>query len=311
MSQSIANEWDRETPVLLAVFNRPEKTRQVFDAIRQAQPRRLFIAADGPREHVASDAENCQRTREVVSAIDWDCEVATLFKEKNSGGPGPGVSAAINWFFGQVEEGIILEDDCVPHQSFFYFCQEMLEKYRDDQRVLHISGSNFQFGRTVGDGTYYFSKVINVWGWATWRKAWDLFDYDMHLLPKFIEQRIIEDIHSSKRIQQEYIRTFQNVYHKIWPDWDRQWMFAVYINNGLGIIPNKNLIANIGFDGGSAEYHESDRYINIPTEEISEIVPPTFMVPNREADEYHHTRVFTHPPIAKRIERKIRKLIRH
>ena len=300
--------WDKETPVLLAVFNRPEKTRQVFEAVREAQPKKLFIAADGPRPHVPTDEVQCQKTREVVNVVDWDCEVATLFREKNSGGSGPGISSAINWFFEQVEEGIILEDDCVPNQSFFYFCQEMLKKYQNDQRVMHISGSNFQFGRAIGEGTYYFSKVINVWGWATWKRAWRLFDYDMKLFPAFVDQEVIKNIYSSKKIQNEYIRTFGNTYYGVWNCWDRRWMFAIYINNGLSVVPNSNLIANIGFGkGASAEYYEDDVAINMPTQKIKEIIHPVFMVPNREADEHYHLKIFTHPPFAKRLKRKLKK----
>ena len=310
MSNSAIPEWDRTTPVLLAVFNRPEKTQLVFDAIRRARPQRLFIAADGPRESVATDVENCRRTREVVSQIDWNCDVQTQFKEINSGGSGPGVSSAIDWFFEQVDEGMILEDDCVPHPSFFYFCQDMLRTYRDDRRVMHIGGSNFRFGDQVGDGTYYFSKVINVWGWATWQRAWQTFDYDMKRFPRFVEQRIIENVYSSEKIQREYVRTFNNAYGNTWKCWDRRWMFAVYINNGLSIVPNHNLVANIGFGAdASAEYHEDDPVINMPTQALEEITHPSFMVPYREADEHYHLKVFTHPPLLKRIKRKLRKIL--
>ena len=304
--------WSRETPVLFTVFNRPEKTRQVFAAIRQAQPKHLFIAADGPRAHVATDAENCRRTRDVVGRVEWDCEVKTLFRDSNSGGSGPGISSALDWFFEQVDEGIILEDDCVPHPSFFYFCQEMLGKYQNDQRVMHIGGSNFRFGNRVGDGTYYFSKVVNVWGWATWKRAWQHFDYDMLLFPQFIEQQTIASIYASKSIQDTYTRTFRYAYDGTWKCWDRRWMFAVYINNGLSIIPNYNLVTNIGFGAGaSAEYYEDDPVINMPTQSIQEIVDPSFMVPNREADEHYHLKVFTHPPLPKRVKRKFEKIFQN
>ena len=304
--------WDQEVPVLFTVFNRPEKTQQVFEAIRHAEPKQLFIAADGPRKTVATDGENCRLTRETVSEIDWDCKVNTLFREENSGGSGPGISSAINWFFDQVEEGIILEDDCIPNMSFFYFCQEMLKRYGDDKRIMHIGGSNFQFGRVRGDGTYYFSKAVNVWGWATWRRAWNHFEYDMSTFPMFIEQKMIENIYASRRIQDQYKRTFWNAYSNTWKCWDRRWMYAVYTNHGLSIIPNKNLIANVGFGtGATAEYYENDRYINMPTEEITEIIHPTFVVPDRQADEYHHTKVFTHPPLPQRVRTKIKKLMKH
>ena len=299
------------TPVLFLIFNRPDKTQRVFDEIRKAKPQQLFIAADGPRPHMPGEAEKCQITRKIIDQIDWDCQVETLFRDQNLG-CGEAVSSAIDWFFDQAEEGIILEDDCLPHPSFFYFCQEMLNRYRDDTRVMHVGGSNFQFGQVRGDGSYYFSRVVNVWGWATWRRAWALYDFNIKSYPELLEKNILNDIFCSKKFAKSFRRTFGNVYHGIWDNWDQQWIYTLYSNNGLSVIPNKNLISNIGFGAdASADYHENDRYINMPTEEIAEIVPPTFMVPNREADEYYHNKVFTHPPLPRRIKRKIKRLITH
>nr|WKN40032.1 nucleotide-diphospho-sugar transferase [Tunicatimonas sp. TK19036] len=304
--------YSRETPVLFVIFNRPEKTKHSFEAIRAAQPKKLFIAADGPRETSPTDAENCKKTRAVVDTIDWDCEVKTLFRDKNSGGSGQGVSSAIHWFFDHVEAGIILEDDCVPNLSFFFFCEEMLKKYQDDQRVMHICGSNFLFGKTIGDGSYYYSRVINVWGWATWKRAWQHFDYDMKIFPKFVEYNTINHLYASKTIQKEYLRTFQNAYDNTWKCWDRRWMLAVYANNGVSVVPNYNLVANIGYgEGASAEYYEDDISINMPTAELNEIVHPSFFIIDREADEHYHLKIFTHPPLPKRIKRKLKKIVEH
>ena len=303
--------YNRNTPVLFLIFNRPDKTQQVFEEIRKAKPRQLFVAADGPRESVAGETGKCQDTRKIIEQVDWDCEVNTLYRDQNLG-CGKAVSSAIDWFFEQVEEGIILEDDCLPDQSFFYFCQEMLKKYQDDTRVMHVSGSNFQFGRIRGDGSYYFSKVANVWGWATWRRAWKLYDFDIKSYPKLLGDNILNDIFYTNKMIKAHARTFGNVYHRVWDNWDQQWIYVLYTNYGLSIIPNKNLVANIGFGTeASAKYYKNDQYISVPTEEITEIVPPTFMVPDREADEYFYNEVFAPLPLPQRIKRKIKKLTTH
>ena len=301
--------YDRTTPVLFLIFNRPDNTQRVFDEIRKAQPQHLFVAADGPRASVAGEADRCHATRAIIQQVDWECEVTTLYRDRNLG-CGKAVSQAISWFFEQVAEGMILEDDCVPHPSFFYFCQEMLRYYRFDTRVMHISGSNFQFGQVRGDGSYYFSRVANVWGWATWRRAWNVYDFNIKSYLKLLEDNILSDIFDTKSMAKWHARTFGNVYHRTWDNWDQQWIYAFYTNHGLSIIPNKNLITNVGFgDDASAEYHGDDQYINMPREEITDIVHPTFIVPNREADEYFYTKVFHRSPFTKRARKKIRKLI--
>jgi hypothetical protein len=174
------------TPVLFLIFNRPNTTEQVFEAIAKAKPRCLFVAADGPRTDKEGEAEKCQAVRDIIKRVDWDCEVKTLFREQNLGCK-EAVSSAITWFFEQVEEGIILEDDCLPSDSFFSFCAELLEKYRDDKRIMMISGDNFQDGIQRGDASYYFSSVPWIWGWATWRRAWRLYDREMQTFPSFVK----------------------------------------------------------------------------------------------------------------------------
>ncbi len=167
------------TPVLLVIFNRPKTTQLVFEAIRRAKPARLYIAADGPRKNVESDIKNCAEARKIVEQIDWDCAVQTLFRNGNVN-CGRGPSSAFTWFFEHEEEGIILEDDCLPSQSFFWFCQELLEYYRDDTRVMHIGGNNFLNGwKKDNDYSYYFSRSGHIWGWATWRRAWKMFDFNI------------------------------------------------------------------------------------------------------------------------------------
>jgi len=199
------------TPVLFLIFNRPNTTQKVFNAIRQAKPKQLFVAADGPRKGKEGEKEKYEQAREIIEQVDWNCEVRTLFREKNLGCK-IAASSAIDWFFENVDEGIILEDDCLPSQSFFRFCQELLEYYRDDTRIMMISGNNFQFGKVRGEGSYYFSKYAHVWGWATWRRAWKHYDVNMKNFEDFLKSNQIINIFKIKQQQKYWMKILQLVY---------------------------------------------------------------------------------------------------
>jgi hypothetical protein len=230
-----------DTPILLIVFDRPDTTRQVFEAIRQVQPKQLFVAADGPREGVDGDGAMCAAARFVATTVDWECELQTLFREENLG-CGLGPSAAISWFFDNVEAGIILEDDCVPDSTFFRFCGELLQYYSTVPKIMQINGANFLGGAKRGDASYYFSRYPHIWGWATWRAAWQHFDYEA--------------------ISEEYRR------HGIW-DW--QWRLSVEKNRGLAVAPNVNLVTNIGCGRVDATHTTTrdQRYSNLPKRPIA------------------------------------------
>ncbi len=303
--------YNKNTPLLFLIFNRPGKTQQVFEEIRKAKPRQLFVAADGPRESIAGEADKCQDTRKIIEQVDWDCEVATLFRDKNLG-CGKAVSSAIDWFFGYVAEGIILEDDCLPNQSFFYFCQEMLELYREDTRVMHISGSNFQFGQTWSDGTYYFSRMVNVWGWASWRRAWQHYDFSLSAFPAFEKQNLIKYFSPVTEVKNRYLKKFfRRTYQKEYDNWDPQWLFAVYIHHGLCVVPNVNLISNIGYGEDATEFSdEKHMAVGQALQGIDQIIPPTFMLPSIDADIFYLKEVFGLPSLPIRIVNKLqRKLI--
>ncbi len=275
------------TPVLLVIFNRPDTTRLVFEAIRQARPPRLYIAADGPRPNVKGDEEKCKEARLVAHEVDWDCEVKTLFSETNKN-CGVGPSSAFTWFFEHEEEGIILEDDCLPSQSFFWFCQELLERYRDDNRIMHIGGNNFLNGWQKDQSySYYFSKSGHIWGWATWRRAWKMFDYDIRLYHQLKKENYFESFFSSSLEKIYRLRKFDKTItsHRVdW--WDYQWDFARYVNSGLAIVPNINLVRNLGFgedathtqNGNSKSAHMEAEDIEFPLDH------PPFMIRDFESD---------------------------
>ncbi len=274
-------------PVLFIIFNRPDVTAQVFEAIARAKPSQLFIAADGPRADRDGEFEKCQQARKIVEKIDWDCEVKTLFREENLGCK-LAVSGAIDWFFEHVESGIILEDDCLPSDTFFSFCSEMLDRYESDMRVMMISGSNFQDGVQRGNTSYYFSKVFHIWGWATWRRAWNLYDREMEKLEKNLS--ILDDLFSDKMLSLNWKFNFGICKTGKVNTWDYQWRLTCFLQNGLSIVPNKNLISNIGF-GEDATHTLSDNSIDSNRErfELSQLIHPEFVYENKSADSYYWT----------------------
>lgn len=257
-------------PVLFLIFNRPDTTQQVFNRIKQIQPKYLFVAADGPRLAKAGEFEKCNETRNIIKQIDWDCELKTLFREENLG-CGVGVSSAVNWFFSNVEYGIILEDDCLPALSFFSYCEELLTKYKDDEQVMLIGGINFQNGIQRGKGSYYFSCYPHIWGWASWRRAWHYYDFEMKGLESFAKHRIqtVFNSHAERVYWKKLLPKF-----KAWgiDTWDYQWFYSIWNRNGFSITPNSNLVVNLGFRNSSTHTFLRDSYKEV--NEYSEIKLP-------------------------------------
>lgn len=274
----------RQTPILFLIFNRPDKTQTVFDRIREAKPDRLFVAADGPRPDKPGETELCNQTRRIVlDGINWPCEIRTLFRDKNMGCD-PAVSSAITWFFEQVEEGIILEDDCLPDLSFFPFCNELLEKYQDNERVMMISGDNFQLTRR-SESSYYFSRYPQTWGWATWRRAWRKYDPTMGSWPNLRKNGMFENF-LPPSIYQRAKKMFDCAFsNKEGTPWDALWFFACWENSGLCAIPNVNLVTNI--DSGGTHMKVYDPHILLPTESVLlPLTHPIKIEPDSEADRY-------------------------
>lgn len=269
------------TPILFIVFNRPDTTAKVFAAIKKLQPRQLFIVADGPRNE--QDREKCAAVREIVSDIDWDCQVKTLFRDKNLGVKLAG-SSAIDWFFSQVEQGIILEDDCLPDQSFFWYCQELLEYYKDNEKIWHISGDNFQKHK-IAD-SYYFSQIPHIWGWATWRRAWQYYDLNIRDFPDFRKQHKINQLFSKKIWQWFWLDVFNKNYLGQDNGWDFQWAFAMFNHGGLAIHPQVNLISNIGFGAeASHSFNPLSSFANLPTLPLSfPLKHPSAIIIDQQAD---------------------------
>jgi hypothetical protein len=234
-----------KTPILFIIFNRPDTTLRVFNEIKKIKPSRLYIVADGPRLN-KDETKACDETRKIVDSIDWQCEVFKNYSDTNLGCK-KRVSSGIDWFFTNEEEGIILEDDCLPDPTFFKFCKEMLERYRDDERIGMISGDNFQFGKIQNEYSYYFSKYSHIWGWATWRRVWKKYDVQISNWPQIKEEKALRNIFEQKRDILYWSTIFDDVYTNKIDTWDYQWSYVCFIHKYLSIMPSSNLISNIGF----------------------------------------------------------------
>jgi len=276
-----------DTAVLFLVFNRPDVTAQVFEAIRQAKPPRLYVAADGPRANRPGEAERCAEVRRIATNVDWPCEVKTLFREGNLGCK-RAVSDAITWFFENEPQGIILEDDCLPDPTFFRYCEELLERYRYDQRIGMISGDNFQFGRRRNDDSYYFSKYVHIWGWATWRDRWvGSYDVNMVRWPRVRDEGRVGDLVGDTRQARYWSRVFEQVYQGNIDTWDYQWGFANWVEGRLCILPARNLISNIGFGVGATHTVGISEIANLPVEPLRfPLAHPVGIFANRIADAF-------------------------
>ncbi len=297
MKKSYSRLLDK--PVAFFIFNRPETTRQVFATIRDARPTRLLVIADGPRPERPNEAEACLATRAILSNVDWPCEVLTNYSEANLGCK-LRVSSGLDWVFHTVEEAIILEDDCLPHPTFFPYCAELLDRYCHNERVMHIGGANFQFGQRYGPASYYFSRYAHVWGWASWRRAWKHYDVSMACWPK-VRQQIVASFESQDE-RNFWLTTWDKVYKGRINTWDYQWAFTCIAQGGLTVIPNVNLISNIGF-GSTATHTTSNSFLaNIPTEALeSPVIHPPEIVRAEEADAHVHRLFFYADSFLRRI----------
>lgn len=256
------------------VFNRPELTQQVFDVMRQAKPTQLYIAADGPRAANPTDVALCNQVRAVVGRIDWDCEVKTLFRDENLGCK-TAVSKAIDWFFEHVEEGIILEDDCLPDISFFDYCTELLSRYRDDEKVMSVSGSNLLGRPWKYDSQSYFFAHGGIWGWATWKRAWILYDEGMKDWPLAETKKAIRQNIQTQDWYGFYLPMFEASHNGTLDTWDIQWFYTILINNGLAINPAVNLVRNIGFASGTHLNSDDNAIARLGSQPIAfPLVPP-------------------------------------
>lgn len=268
-------------PIVLIIFRRPDLTRRVVEILEKLQPRTLFVVADGPRSTHPEDAELCAAARAVVDNTPWTGTVLRNYSDVNLG-CGRRPASGISWAFEHVEEAIILEDDCVPHPSFFRYCEEMLERYRDDDRVMHIAGSTYRREPLPTPYSYAFSQMCAAWGWATWRRAWRHFDATVSLWPELRGTSWLADVLPHAGVERFWADSFERAYQRKGEVsyWDHQWAFACWANSGLAVVPRQNLVSNIGCNSdGTHCASESDSLANIPAAEITFPLshPPTVL----------------------------------
>lgn len=285
-------DWQLTTPVAFIIFNRPNTTAQVFAEIARARPPQLLVIADGARSDHPGEAQLCAATRAIIERVDWDCDVKTNFATHNMGCR-QRVSSGLDWVFDTVEMAIILEDDCLPDPSFFRFCEELLEKYRDDERVGQISGVNFQLGRRRTTDSYYFSRFNHIWGWASWCRAWNNYDVNLAAWPQARNGGWLQDILHDSHQARYWSRLFQRVADGEIDTWDYQWMFACWVNSALTILPNVNLISNIGFGPAATHTTRDNQFAAMDTETIQfPLHHPEFVIRDRQADQVTINRMF-------------------
>ena len=266
--QNFSPEIPLITPVLLLVFNRQNTTKQVFSAIRKAKPSRLYVAGDGPRPEYPEEKNQCEATRSILEKIDWDVEVKTLFQERNLGCR-MAVSQAISWFFENESEGIILEDDCLPCQSFFWFCQELLKKFRNNKQIGAICGFYSNELDYKPSTSYFLSRHLRVWGWAGWRRTFESYDSNLNNL---IEKNNTwqNDIFNHKEVllKKYFKKRFDQVANGEIDTWDTQLQYLLWQKNQRVVVSSKNLIQNIGWTSGT-HAKNMDHNHNLPTSEIN------------------------------------------
>jgi len=300
--------YQTSSAVLFLIFNRPDTTKQVFEAIRGARPRRLYVAADGPRPNRPGEPEKCEATRSIATAIDWPCELITLFRAENLG-CGRAVSGAVSWFFEHEEEGIVLEDDCLPEPTFFPYVDELLERYRNDSRVALVSGNNHQRQPRRNDTSYYFSQIPHIWGWATWRRAWERYDFAMARWPEVRSNNWLLDVLGSKKAVEAWVKNFDHV-HTIDPDtWDFQWVFNIWCERMAVILPGVNLVRNLGF-GSDATHTTGGEEHNLSSRSFPMAFPlrhPNHFIVDSVADQRTFAAEFIPLSFHRKVVRKLKK----
>jgi len=298
-------------PVLVLAFNRPDTTRAVIDALREGRPKSLWLAVDGARANRPEERGRVLAVQRLIDSVDWPCEVHTLFRTSNLGCK-IAVSEAISWFFDQVDAGIVLEDDCVAHPTFFSFAAELLTRYTDDDRVCMISGDNFQLGRSRTQYSYYASRYTHIWGWASWGRAWRLYDHGMSKWPELRDAGWLERYLGDRDAAHYWTRIFDATHGERNSSWAYRWTWSAWVNDALTLIPAVNLVSNVGF-GGQATHtlNRKNRFAGLPAEAmLFPLKHPPTLERNIEADAFTQSTMFRNPPLWKRLAARSLRILR-
>jgi hypothetical protein len=251
-------------PIAFLVFNRPDTTAKVFEAIRNIRPLKLLVVADGPRSSRPEDAGNCSAVRSIIDKVDWPCEVLKNYSEINLGCK-KRVSSGLDWVFEQTEEAIILEDDCLPNETFFKFCEEMLSRYCDDERIMMICGTNLSESTSKLDDSYYFSRYPHIWGWASWRRVWCNYDVQMGHLGDLLNCKLFRSSFNSFFEYFHWVKCLKSVDDGRVDTWDAQVTYMAFKTSKLSVFPKQNLITNIGFGTNATHTTLINELANLPS----------------------------------------------
>jgi hypothetical protein len=271
--------------VVVIIYNRPDHTRRLFEQIERVKPHRIFIIADGPKYNNSHDKKKCEECREIFNQVDWTEDIHKNFAASNMGLKAR-VSSGLDWVFTYTDQAIILEDDCIPSEDFFSYCSLALEEFKSNDEVSVITGDNFQNGIVRGDGSYYFSKYNHCWGWATWKRAWKLYDGNIEFWPDW---KLSEDWSSMFQSNQEkkyWTEIFEKVYRGELNSWAYPWTASVWKNGGLTVTPNVNLVENIGFDDQATNTFSKRKKILSRAGKLKAFKPPSSIELNTIADDY-------------------------
>lgn len=300
-------------PILFLVFNRPDVTKRVFSRISEVRPSKLYVAADGPRAECNGEPALCNEVRAIVQEVDWDCDVKYLFRKENLGCR-RAVSAAIDWFFETEEQGIILEDDCLPSRMFFGFTTKLLDCYSENTEIMHIGGNNFHDQSFTVSSSFYFSTIPHVWGWATWKRAWKYYRSRALGLVDFVSSGAWLSISSDRDIREHWLRCFYAAWSGKVDSWAYLWCFAIVQRRGLSITPSFNLVENIGFSDAATHTKTGDSP-KIGTEANCQNMPPLIypkvVRPSLEADRIIYDKLYAVKGGRRRLFSRLRKRFRN
>ena len=292
-----------KTPVLFLVFNRPDLTQITWQRICDYAPNKIYIACDGPRNE--EDKKDIERLKGLFGSYRGKMELVTLFREKNLGCE-EAISSAISWFFDYEDKGIIIEDDCLPKQDFFSFCNELLVKYENEPKVMHIGGTSFLDNPLKTDESYYFSKYSHIWGWATWKRSWEFYDKNMTQFKKGDQEDILNNLYPLKKEQSFRKKIFDKVLSGEINTWDFQWNFSVRMKDGLSVIPRVNLVENLGINHEKATHKISSRVIkHHQEEELSfPLKHPARLSINHDIDKKYYEKILD-PSFLEKVKSKV------
>jgi hypothetical protein len=296
------------TPIAFVIFNRPSVTRRVLHAIREVRPSMMYVVCDGARAGRPGEDLAVMQARAVLNEVDWPCEVRTDFSDINLGCKRR-VSSGLNWVFANCEEAIVLEDDCVPDPTFFQFCQDMLNRYRHDELVFSVAGSNFQGGQSRTNEGYYFSKYFHCWGWATWRRAWKTVDLDLKRWKQFVDAGGLAEVCDASNEERYWGQVLAAQTRGEVDSWAYSCLASSWMNRMLNIIPDVNLVRNIGFDSQATHTTNAPAWIPNTTAQLNRWGYPAFTVRNKAADIFTFKNVYARPNKFRRWKNKIQKQI--